>query len=433
MNSLLALAAKAGTMLTSLVFGVLTARLILGTVGVEYYSLYALLVAFPALLSFTDLGAGAVVVNGVATSDDPRTDPRVLVQLTSVGRILVGFAAVTQCVNTVLLVTGGWNRLLGAAGEIDGAEIAAFLCLSVFACGVPVGIWVRILLGLRKNHLVILLQGLISPLNFVLVWGILQVRDHRFAAELALSSFVASFTVSVIGLTLTARMTRPLVHRALHQIPRPKQAPGTRVMDVGWPMLAQLLAAPIALASQRYVLAQFGSTHEVAEYSVAAQVFFALNGLVMAAGVTLWPTFARQRAQGTIQRGPGWLSAIFAVGVLLATGVVWLVRDELFAFTTNGEVEVSVSTVLSFGAMVTCSAILYPLGMFMMDKPGIRFQVIPALTMAAVSFGLSIPLTLVAGVQGPPLGNVLAVTVCQIIPFSIYVHRHRERLYARSA
>ncbi len=430
MNSFLALAAKSLTMCTSLVFGVLTSRVILGTVGVEYYTLYALLVAFPSLLSFTDLGAGAVVVNGVATSDDPRRDPRVLAQLTSVGRILVGFAAVTMCVNTVLFLTGGWSHLLGVSGHIEGAGLAAFVCLSIFACGVPVGIWVRIMLGLRKNHVVILLQGLISPLNFLLVTALLRVRDDHFAAQLAVASYLAAFVVSFIGLVVAGRMTAPLIQRSLLDIPRPRSVPGTRVMDVGWPMLAQLLATPIALASQRYVLAHFGTTHDVAQYSVAAQVFFALNALVSAAGVALWPRFARQRAQGTIGRGPGWLSVVFASGILTATGVIWLIRDELFGFTSNGVVTVPGSTVVAFGAMVTCSAILYPLGMFIMDKPGIRFQVVPALTMAAFSFGLSIALTMAIGVEGPLVANVIAVVLCQIIPFAWYIRRHHDRLYS---
>lgn len=432
MSSLLAFAAKALTMCTSLVFGVLTTRLLLGTVGVENYALYSLLIAFPALLSFTDLGAGAVVVNSIATSEDPNNDPMLSAQLTSVGRILVGFAAVTMFINILLLLSGSWSHLLGSSGKIPGADVAAFLCLSIFACAVPVGIWVRILLGLRKNHLIILLQGLMSPLNFVFVWAILGLSNEGHAELLAVSSYLASFIVGLIGLAIAGRMTPKLLRRALHDVPRPVTVPGTRVMDVGWPMLAQLLATPIAMASQRYVLAHFGNSNDVAQYSVAAQVFFAFNALITAAGVSLWPRFARQRSKGTIKHGPGWLSAIFATGIVCATAVIWVFGDELFGFTSNGEVSVRAPTIFAFGAMVVCAAILYPLGMFIMDKPGIRFQVVPALTMAALSFTLSIFLTIRIGVEGPLLANAIAVVVCQIVPFSIYIFVHRVRLYART-
>ncbi|PJI52256.1 hypothetical protein CTI14_45325, partial [Methylobacterium radiotolerans] len=40
--------------------------------------------------------------------------------------------------------------------------------------------------------------------------------------------------------------------------------------------------------------------------------FFALNGLVMAGGLALWPHFARMRHQGDLRRGPFLLSALFA-------------------------------------------------------------------------------------------------------------------------
>lgn len=65
-----------------------------------------------------------------------------------------------------------------------------------------------------------------------------------------------------------------------------------------------------------------------------------------------------------------------------------------------------------------------------MDKPGIRFQVIPTLAMAAVSIALSVVLTPIMGIVGPLLGVAFALTVCQVIPYAIYIHRHRERLLA---
>ncbi|WP_406247013.1 hypothetical protein ACI7YT_16460 [Microbacterium sp. M] len=428
MNSILALGAKALTMVISLVCGVLTTRLVLGDAGVEYYALFSMLTSLPSLLSFTDLGAGAVVVNGIATSDDIRTDRTLAAQLTSVERILVGFAAVTMLVNTVLLLTGGWTIAFGVTGELPGADLAAFVCLTIFCLGVPVGIWVRIMLGLRRNHLIILLQGLISPLTLLGVWMLLTFGTADTYAFLATSSYVASFLVGALGLGLTAYGTRPLVPRAAAMVLHPRRHPGVRVMDVGWPMLAQLLSYPVAVSTQRYVLAQWGTHQDVAEYGVAGQVFFALNGLVVAAGLALWPMYARRRHRGELRRGPFLLAGIFAAGVGAATVFVALVGPWVFDFITDGTLEVRTTTILAFGLMVTCTAGLYPLGMFIMDKPGIRFQVVPTLLMALASLALSIVLTPAIGTAGPPLGNAVAVVVFQVIPFSWYIIRHRARL-----
>ncbi|MRG60099.1 hypothetical protein GE115_09480 [Agromyces sp. CFH 90414] len=433
MNSLLALGAKAATMCVALICGILTTRLILGDAGVEAYALFTLLASLPSLLAFTDLGAGAVVVNSVATSDDIRTDRTVLAQLTTVGRILLGFAGATMAVNLTMLLTGAWSLVLGSAGDLPQASLAAFFCVMVFAFGVPVGIWVRIMLGLRRNHITILLQGLLSPLTLLGVWLILQSDAEAADSFIAIASFTASLFVSVIGLLITARLTRPLVNRAASRVLLPGRFPGSRVMDVGWPMLAQLITYPIAVSSHRFVLAQWGTPAEVAEYGVAGQVFFALNGLVMAAGVALWPLFANRRHKGELKRGPFALSAVFATCVGVATGVLWMAGPWIFGFITDGELDVARATIAAFGAMIGLIAAVYPLGMFIMDKPGIRFQVIPTLTMAICSLGLGILLAGPLGTAGPPLGTAVAVAVCQVVPFSIYIVRHRDRLLGREA
>ena len=195
-------------------------------------------------------------------------------------------------------------------------------------------------------------------------------------------------------------------------------------------MLAQLLSPPIAVSTQRLVLAQWGTPQDVAEYGVAGQVFFALQGLALAAGVALWPLYAQRRARGTLTRGPALQSLIFGTSVILATVAIWLMGPWLFDFITNGTLVVSTGTILSFGLMTACIATVYPLGMFLMDKSGLRFQVAPTLVMAFTSLGLSILLTPVLGTPGPMLANAIAIVGCQIIPFSIYIARHRERLYS---
>lgn len=420
-------------MVISLVCGVITTRLILGETDIQHYALYSLLITIPSLLTFTDLGSGAVLVNAVATSDDIRTDRKLRLQITSVGRVLLMFATGLMVINTVLLVTGGWRALFGDAGAIPGAALAAFLCITLFSLSITLGVWFRILLGQRRNHLVILVQGMISPVTLGGVWLMLTFGGRDFDSYLAIASYGASLFSAIVGFLLVTRSTSPLIPDAMRMLLRWRRVPGVRVMDVGWPMLAQMVTYPIAVGSQRYVLAQFGTPVDVAEYGVAGQVFFALNGLVMAAGVALWPQFARLRHKGELRRGPYLLSMVFAGAIAAATFMVWFVAPWLFEFITRGELEVRTLTILSFGCMIMLTAAVYPLGMFIMDKPGIRFQVIPTLAMAAVSITLSIVLTPLLGIVGPLLGVSFALITCQIIPYSIYIRRHRDRLLGADA
>lgn len=422
-----ALLARALTTFTSALFGVLTARMILGESSVEYYTAYALITTLPALILFSDLGSGAVLVNTIAASSDPDRDPQVEVTITAVGRVMLGFATVVMAISVIGYFTGLFELLLGDTGRLPNAGLAAFLCLATFALTVPLGIWPRVLLGLQRNHLTVLIQGLAPPANFGFVWAILNLGSGAHIM-LAMSFYLSAFVVALIGTLIAGRLLPTALLRGARRIPWPRRFPGVRVMDVGWPMLAQMLSAPLSLTSQRFVLAQFAPTAVVAEYTAAAQVFLSFMGMINAAGLALWPQFAKQRAAGTLQGGPGRFSVVFGAAAALVMTGICLVSGPLFAFTTNDQITVGPAALVGFSAMVVFQAVLYPLGMFIMDKPGIRFQMIPTLTMALGSLGLAVVLTPALGLIGPIVGNCAAVLLAQIIPFSLYIRRHRDRL-----
>lgn len=415
-------------MAISLVCGVLTVRLILGGPGVEYYALYTLVASLPGLISFSDLGSGAVLVNSIAVSDSPRQDRTIKAQLTTVGRIMVCFAGTAMVLNSVLYLTGAWRAILGEAGGIGGADLAAFVSMTIFCLGIPFGIWQRVLLGLHKNHWIILIQAAQGPLNLLLVWLLVSFAPPSAGTFLALTSMVSGIVIALVGFGFALGALSPLLGRAIRDIPRFRSVRGVRVMHVGWPMLVQLVSAPLSVALLRYVLAQSGTTHDVAEYGAVGQVFFAINGVVAAGGLALWPLFTRSRSRGTLTRGPYMITALFAAGAAVICVLVWAVSPWLFGFITDGTIDVAGTTVLAFGLMVVCQAALYPLGMFLMDEAGIRFQMIPVALMTVSTIVLALVITPSLGAAGPVLANAFSVFVFQIVPFAVYTARHRDRL-----
>jgi O-antigen/teichoic acid export membrane protein len=427
-EALLSLSARAITLVVALVCGVLTARLVLGDAGVEQYALYSLIASLPGLVSFFDLGSGAAVVNSIASSDDARHDVEVRAQTRTVLRIMLSFAAAVLLIDIVLYTSGLWAAILGDVGDIPGAQLVAFACVALFAIGLPLNVWQRILLGFRRNHIIILVQGVQAPVGLVLVWGLLRLDDESAHVWLSSAAYVAALVVGIIGIWLATRVASPLLGGAARGILTPRRAPGARVMDVGWPMFAQLVATPLSMTLQRYILAQYLTAHALAEYAAAGQVFFALQGLVAAAGLALWPAYTRARHDGRLVRGPFILAGAFAACSVVATIIVVIVSPWLFGFISAGTLTVAPATILWFGAMVTAQAALFPLGMFIMDKRGIRFQVIPVFLMAGASVTASVILTPMIGITAPLIANTLSVAVFQIIPFSVYIVLNRERL-----
>ncbi|VXB73943.1 lipopolysaccharide biosynthesis protein [Plantibacter sp. T3] len=426
MNIIKSIGAKAFTMALALVCGLTTTRLLITDAGAAQYALYTLLIALPNLIGFTDLGSGAVVVNRVARSDDPRRDPLLVGEVTTVGRIMIGFAAAAMVLNTVMLTTGLWQSFLGEAGDLTHAPVAAFLSITVFCLGIPLGIWTRLLIGLQRNHILILIQGAQSPLTLLAVWLVLQFDAPSLYPFLAVFALIAAFLVVLTGFLVTSRLVSPLIGTVARRVPFPRAYPRVRVMDMGWPMLAQLLTTPLAMQSQRFILAQFVTTIALAQYAMAGQFFFALQGLVSAVGLTLWPRYTRARELGTSVTGPFTMAAYFAGGVIVFTTGMLIAGPWIFAFISDGDVHVPVEVILAFGAMVATQAALYPLGMFQMDTAGVRFQVFPGLLMAAMTVALAFALTPVIGTVGPLLANTFAVLVCQIIPYGYRIIRLRR-------
>jgi hypothetical protein len=79
--------------------------------------------------------------------------------------------------------------------------------------------------------------------------------------------------------------------------------------------------------------------------------------------------------------------------------------------------------VAGFVAFVGVQATKYPLGMYMTDKQGLRFQVLPILLMVPLNLGLSWWLIGVLGAGGPIIGSAVSVLCCQVLPNFWYVAR----------
>ena len=144
------------------VLGIISSRLILGNFGVDAYAQYGLLNGLRMLLPFADLGMGAVVLNAISESKNPKDDERVLASLATTFRLLIITGLLIAVGSVALMLLGLWPAILGN-GLMAGGEFIATLCLVVFALSLPLGLGSRILIGSGKNTWQIVILGLVSP------------------------------------------------------------------------------------------------------------------------------------------------------------------------------------------------------------------------------------------------------------------------------
>jgi len=418
-------ATKVAVMGVSGLLGIVTSRVILTNFGLEAYANYGLLATLPQLLPFADLGIAAVVINAIAGSGDARRDEMVRRTITSALRILILSGSTIALVSGLFYITGLWPVLLGDGLLDHGGAFSAFLCLLIFGLVLPLGVGQRILVGLDKTSVQVGTQGISAPLILAVI-GLAATFGMPVAAYLPVATYIASGAVSALCLGIAAYSLKGQVRGAIRDIPRLRRAPGVPVFNLAWPMLIQMVALPLAMQTDRLLLSHLSSVAALAQYNLAMQLFGIVIQTIAAAGVALWPYFAKARARSDVVSPWRPLMFFIAGGTLLA-GALGLLSDFLADVISDGRISLDPLLVVCFVAFVALQAAKYPLGMYMTDERGLRFQVVPTLLMVPIGLGTSWTLILLVGPAGAIAGSAIAVALCQVIPMTWYVRRDLSR------
>jgi hypothetical protein len=144
--------------------------------------------------------------------------------------------------------------------------------------------------------------------------------------------------------------------------------------------------------------------------------------VVNAAGFTLWPVFARARTHGAgatpmpMAAAFGGVAAVMAVGVAVASS--WLA-----GLASGGVITLGPALVVAFGLLMILQAVKYPLGMYLTDARGLRYQAYMIVAMLPVNLGLSWWLGTQWGAVGPVVGSITGVLLFQVLGTAVYVRR----------
>lgn len=409
---------KAFVMGAAAIFSIVSTRLIIGHFGVAVYAEYGLLVSIASLMPFADLGLGAAIMNAVAEAESPdaRRVGRVLL---SAIRLLSLSAVVIVGVGAVITVGGWWPRLLGD-GLLPGGGLAALACAVLFALRLPLGVGQRLLNGLGLSHVQIRLQFLQAPLLLLSVLALMAV--HGSGRWLAPLSYVGAMVVAAGSVWLARHRVGDNLRWAVARIGRVASVRGERTMHVAWPMLAQTMVLPIAFQSDRLLLSHLGTTQNLAEYNLGSQMFGMILQCMTAAAIALWPIFARARSRSEV-RSPFRLSAAFGAGTLALALAMSALLPWIVPVISAGRISLSPWMLFAFVVFVLMEGIKYPLGMYMTDARGLRFQIIPILVLVPLNVAISWALIPTLGAAGPVMGSAVAVFLLQVIPYAWYVRR----------
>jgi len=409
--------------------GIFVTRLIIDNYGQASYAQYMLLVGIGALIPFADLGISASIMNAVAAAKDPRTDSHLRGTLITCMRILAGSATVLASIAVIVTVSGSWSALLGEGLTGDTGNLAAGLCVLTLALAMFVGFGQRILIGLGLNFVAILVGGLQTPIVLTVLFCAVKLQID-IGPYVAVVSYGAIVIGGVIMVTLANRRVRPIIGEAFRGAWHPRTVRGDRVFDTAWPMLLQMIALPLAMQSNRLILSHSSSVDQLATYSLASQMYNPIYSVSVAASMALWPVFARARSHGESQVSPRRLSIMFAGLATLAVTAMSIASGFLADVASNGTIALPIGLIVAFSLLMVAQAAKSPLGMYMTDAKGLRYQAYMVVLMLPVNVGISILLAVRLGAVGPVIGSIVGVVVFQLIANWWYVGRAERRLRA---
>jgi O-antigen/teichoic acid export membrane protein len=383
-------------------------------VGATAYGYVALIATITALLPFADLGLGSTVQTASAVAADPATDPEFDGHLLSAIRLLFLSAAVLIIGSTAAGLWGVWRPALHvpARAGID-PNVVAPLVVAAFAIALPFSIGQRILLGRSRTELAVGLSASASLFALLSASGLALVNApvSAYAVVPSLSIFVAA----VLGAITAAHVTRVRLGALALRAVRVRAFPGRGVVGAALPMLVVMVGLPIALQSDRIVLAHRASASALAQYALAAQVYATVWGVVYSGGVALWAKFARERSSG-VDVSASWRRAFewfAAAGLFFAvpTGFAlpWIVR-----LVSGGSVQAPASLSWAFAGLLAIHTAHLPSAMLLTTRTMLWFQACCVVLMLGINLPLSWVLARPMGAAGPVLASVVAVASAQL-------------------
>ncbi|MCW2780948.1 MAG: polysaccharide biosynthesis protein [Marmoricola sp.] len=410
MNAVLRSAiARALSFLPTAVATLLTSRLIIQHYGILTFDAFALVLTLISLIPLNNLGVGAAVTTTYA-AEGPESEHSRRVTLTA-ARTLAVSSVGTAAVVVGLTAIHAWPSLLGVA---SGPNKYTGLAALVFALSFLPGLGQSMLLGVHRNHVVVISQTFFTPLILLGTVGVIGFGVTGDAVMLGPP--ISLVIINILTCALATRSTGISWRWLLRALPWRRRYPGASIRGMSGPVLLITLATPIALQSDRLVLSHVSTTQAVADYSVVMQIFAPAIALIAASAQPLWPIYAAARAEG--RSGPSLpkMLLLFGGAGALCGALLALVANPVASLIGGDQIHLGWLLPLAGALAVVTAALSYPVAMSLMDPSGVRLIATLTLVALPLNIGLSIIFARHWGAAGPLFASVLVGILVQTLP-----------------
>ena len=391
--------------------GLANTAIIVRETGADVFGLVSLVGTLTLLFPFFDLGIGATVLNASSALTGPNPEPTALDVIRRGYRVLGCVAAVIVVVALGVMAGDMWGLLIGiTTGPADRWAVTAAAVL--FALTMPAGLGVRILIGIDRNDLaaVTLMSSSAFALMATLAIAGLQLPGIWFALSALAGVLVGHLVATVIALRLSG------LGRTVFE-PVGVASRGAHLLrGSGW-LFVTLVGIPLGLQGGRLLLSHLSTPVQLSEYSLVSQIYGLGWSVFTTAGVAFWPIFVKRRNDPEATVRLWWsttlvFTAVAAIGAVLLTLLGPWVADVL----SGGEIRVSTSLALAFGALLVAQGFHLPAGVLLTRPNEARWQAYCIAAMAVIGLGVGAYVAGSHGAVGVVAACALGVFIGQVVP-----------------
>lgn len=410
-------AARLASLPVSAIATAITAHLTIQYVGEEYYGYVSLVATLFLLLPFADFGLGVVVINAIARL--PPGHPPTSAELRIIWRVLLRLVAIALVLIVIVFVIAflrGWSTILNVPPELPDTDYITAGALAVYFVAIPLSVGQRVLVGLgRAGEMTI--TSVIAPVTTTACTGVF-IAVHASPMYLGLAPAIGLLFNNIV------MSWRALIHLGvgLRQLQRANpEGPPERLAHSALSFFVVSLGLPIAMQSDRLILANYSTAAELSTYSLMAQMYVPTLSVITIGSLALWPAYKRRGDDARTL----WVSSLrtLALAGLLIGAIFGILSPLIASIISSDEIRPDPALAASFAALIFVMAVQQATGQLLTDEGGLRFQAYCVAALAVISLAVSIVLAGPLGAVGPVIASIIAVTVAQLVPGIIRAHK----------
>jgi O-antigen/teichoic acid export membrane protein len=401
------------------------ARLITVAVGIDQFGVVMLVATLIQLLIFADFGAGAAVATARAQVNDTPSGAQQFRRTTLTAIRTTLFSAGLVVLIAVLFgLLGVWPTLLGVHdSQLRAAlNIATVVALAAFAAALPFRVGEAALRGSGRLHEAVLIATLSGPaaLAITVVLYVLGAPPLAYALPIPLGFLLATICCGIRAW----QIDKSILSGVVREVVRPRRYSGLAISATAAPYFVVMVGLPVALQSDRIILAHRVDPATLSDYSYVAQIYTPLWTVVSAAALALWPYFAANN-HGLASVRKGWLTGLAYLGTagcLIAAAFLLLSRYVVH-WMSAGTSTPEWSLLLAFAALLVVQSLHITTGIMLLTPRQLRFQAVCVVALVLTNVPLSWMLVPELGAAGPVIASAITVAACQLVPGVIVANR----------